>query len=708
MTPEQPVRFGDFILCPVNQQLQTTVQTITLEPKVYSVLCYLMTHHQRFVSLEELHQQVWAGRVVSDTAVRRTISKLRAALQDQAETPRYIQSAAKRGYRWLAQVEPVAAPSSIEPAVETPLAPANTISVTSVTSVATVEEIDSPSISARATVKPWWLALPLVVLVGILGWLMFPETEPNWQRFEPLPSIEGEKLALAISPDRTAIVYSSNSMNHAGQELYWHHLESGRTRQLTSGNHQIMWVEYHHDGQSLFYHDYQQGEYQLFRRPISANGEWLGPAEALLSPQPRMFQLTSIPGTDQLLLSVGQPDSMQIQQLDLNSGQLQPVTHAVTGNTMDYLFAVSADNSMLAYLRTVKAQPQLLMIVQRETGRILRQQVYPGAVYRIHFADDENLLLLDEQVLQLMHWPTGALQVLDHNQADGLAGLSRALVRVSEHDWLQSRIVGLTAGRRYQVGPVGDLSNRTLVKSNGQAHAMFFTAEPDHYLVLQRHHTFSRLLLQQADGQSQTLLDVDDLDLVIQAVHPDGERVLLFLHGRPHLFNIPDGRLTALPVSSQLWQNALFDASGEAVILNFTENGIPQSWRFQLDTMHTDLLHQGEPVVAALSAEDFIVVQDNQHFARIRRGQMELLPLRISQQFAGSIHLRQNRLFLGETDLKHTWIYRYDLTTGELHQWQADRRQVLQRFDLNQDGTQWLLRHVPRVDTQIFPAQSRF
>ncbi|MEE2024388.1 winged helix-turn-helix domain-containing protein [Alkalimonas mucilaginosa] len=705
MMPEQPVRFGDFILCPVNQQLQTTEQNITLEPKVYSVLCYLMTHHQRFVSLEELHQQVWAGRVVSDTAVRRTISKLRAALQDQAETPKYIQSAARRGYRWLAEVEPVATTSSIKPAREPSLTPAHTISDTS---VAAAEEMDSPTISARKTLKPWWLAMPLVLLAGLLGWLMFPETEPTWQRLDPLPTIEGEKLALAISPDRNAIVYSSNSMNHAGQELYWHHLESGRTRQLTSGNHQIMWAEYHHDGQSLFYHDYQQGLYQLYRRPISSSGEWLGPAEALLPPQPRMLQLTSIPGTDKLLLSMGQSDAMQIKQLDLISGELQPLTHAVIGNSSDYPFALSADNSMLAYIRTAKAQPHLLTVVQRETGRVLHQQVYPDIAFRLKFYDDEHLLILDDKALTLMHWPSGASQMIESNQEQGGPGLSRFLVRVSEQDWLQSRIVGNVQGFLHQFGPIGDLSNRAIVASLAPGATMYLTATPGQYLMVQRQAALSRLVLQQPDGQSLTLLDVEDANLMIQAVHPDGEQVVLFLHGRPHLFRIPEGQLTALSVRPQLWQSARFEGSGQAVILTYIENAAPVTVRYQLDNGQITPMHQGERVVASLSANDFIVLRDDQHFARVRYGKTELLPIQTRQQFVGSIHLRQNMLFWGETDLKNTWIYRYDLTSGELQQWQADRRQMLQYFDISPDATQWLLRHVPRIDTQIFPAQSRF
>lgn len=123
MEIKEKLQLGDYVLCPVNRHLLWGNKEIALEPKVYDVLCYLLQHYDRFVSLDELHQQVWAGRIVSDTAVRRTISKLRVALDDQAEPARYIQSAAKRGYRWIMTPQAVSAvtPQS-QAATTTPLA----------------------------------------------------------------------------------------------------------------------------------------------------------------------------------------------------------------------------------------------------------------------------------------------------------------------------------------------------------------------------------------------------------------------------------------------------------------------------------------------------------------------------------------------------------------------------------------------------------
>ncbi|CAM5224098.1 winged helix-turn-helix domain-containing protein [Alishewanella longhuensis] len=83
MIPSNRLKLGEYVLCPLNQQLEYAEQRIPLEPKVYEVLCYLLAHQQRFVSLEELHKEVWQGRVVSDTAG--AMQKLRAALNDSVK-----------------------------------------------------------------------------------------------------------------------------------------------------------------------------------------------------------------------------------------------------------------------------------------------------------------------------------------------------------------------------------------------------------------------------------------------------------------------------------------------------------------------------------------------------------------------------------------------------------------------------------------------
>jgi transcriptional activator of cad operon len=76
-----------------------------VEPKVMDLLCLLAEHPGRVLSRERIMDALWPGLVVGDDALARTLSKLRQALGDDAKSPRYIETIAKRGYRLLAEVE---------------------------------------------------------------------------------------------------------------------------------------------------------------------------------------------------------------------------------------------------------------------------------------------------------------------------------------------------------------------------------------------------------------------------------------------------------------------------------------------------------------------------------------------------------------------------------------------------------------------------
>jgi DNA-binding winged helix-turn-helix (wHTH) protein len=98
--------FGDYYL-DVERRLLLDQHNneIEIEDKALDVLLYLISARDRYVSLQELHDQVWAGRIVSDSAVRQTIAKLRKVLSDQAEQPTFIKSVAKKGYRFISSVD---------------------------------------------------------------------------------------------------------------------------------------------------------------------------------------------------------------------------------------------------------------------------------------------------------------------------------------------------------------------------------------------------------------------------------------------------------------------------------------------------------------------------------------------------------------------------------------------------------------------------
>src|SRR6266487_5386478 len=98
-------RFDRFRLDPDHACLWCEAQAMALPPKAFAVLRYLVTHPDRLVPKDELLDAVWPETAVSDAVVRVAIGALRKVLGDTAQTPRFIATVPRRGYRFLAPVE---------------------------------------------------------------------------------------------------------------------------------------------------------------------------------------------------------------------------------------------------------------------------------------------------------------------------------------------------------------------------------------------------------------------------------------------------------------------------------------------------------------------------------------------------------------------------------------------------------------------------
>ncbi len=120
MTPESHFLFPPFHLDLVNQQLWRGAQLVRLRPKAFAVLRYLVTHAQRLVTQEELLRAVWSDTVVSEGLLRTYIRELRAALEDEAQSPRFIETVHGRGYRFIGQVVSSQYPVASSPSLSVP------------------------------------------------------------------------------------------------------------------------------------------------------------------------------------------------------------------------------------------------------------------------------------------------------------------------------------------------------------------------------------------------------------------------------------------------------------------------------------------------------------------------------------------------------------------------------------------------------------
>ncbi len=80
-------------------------QELHLRQKTFQVLVYLLEHHDRLVTKEELLEQVWRETAVTDDVLVQSVMDIRKALGDDPHRPRFVRTIPKVGYRFVGSVE---------------------------------------------------------------------------------------------------------------------------------------------------------------------------------------------------------------------------------------------------------------------------------------------------------------------------------------------------------------------------------------------------------------------------------------------------------------------------------------------------------------------------------------------------------------------------------------------------------------------------
>ena len=98
-------RFDDVEVREHEFSLVKAGEVLTVEPKAFRTLLFLLRNPQRLISKEELLNAVWGDTAVGDGSLTRSIFLLRRLLGDDTREPRYIETVATVGYRFVCKVE---------------------------------------------------------------------------------------------------------------------------------------------------------------------------------------------------------------------------------------------------------------------------------------------------------------------------------------------------------------------------------------------------------------------------------------------------------------------------------------------------------------------------------------------------------------------------------------------------------------------------
>ena len=179
-TAHSRIRFGVFELDLQTGELRKSGFLLHLPPQPFKVLALLVSHPAQLVTREEMRDQIWGTDTFVDFehGLNAAIKTIRDTLGDDPETPRYIETLPRRGYRFVASVDSI---------------PAGTESQLPIRPAESSQQAASGAEAARESSPFRWAAIggAAIAAIGLVvgGWLLY------WRRAHG--RIQGETIVLA-------------------------------------------------------------------------------------------------------------------------------------------------------------------------------------------------------------------------------------------------------------------------------------------------------------------------------------------------------------------------------------------------------------------------------------------------------------------------------------------------------------------------------
>jgi Tol biopolymer transport system component/DNA-binding winged helix-turn-helix (wHTH) protein len=237
-TPPRVVRFGLFEADLRTGELRKGGVKLKFSGQPFQVLAILLERPGEVVTREELQKRLWPDTFVDvERNLNTAVNKTREALGDSAETPRFVETLPRRGYRFVAAIEPSSQP-------------------------ATVVEPESPPRTQRANFN---IALGLFAIAGIVAAIVFtyrrpsPHSPPESGGLNAIPftALPGEENPPAFSPDGSRIAFAWNgdpASGGKGFDLYVKAIGSETLLQLTHHPSESIRAAWSPDGTQIVFH----------------------------------------------------------------------------------------------------------------------------------------------------------------------------------------------------------------------------------------------------------------------------------------------------------------------------------------------------------------------------------------------------------------------------------------------------------------------
>jgi len=391
----QRVRFGAFAADLASRELFCNGERVRLPNQSFVVLAVLLSRAGQLVTRDELRQQVWPdNRVVEfEQGLNAVVNRLREALGDSAETPKYIETLPRRGYRFIGLLETVAPNARIESS-------GVAASETGCDNAASPTVDPAPTRQSRRSLLMASLVVLSAAIVGTAALFIYRgRAAVGNEHAPPVPftSLVGQEVAPSFSPDGSQIVFAWNGeADHANLfDLYIKGIDSERALRVTHHPADALSAAWAPDGAKIAFARTARGASGIFMVPAPGGAE-----RRLVDAQfgdPAFMQLSWSPDARQLAYAALDGEgSYTIRLLQLDTLESKPLRTG--GDCRDAaLPTFSRDGRQLAFVCSSSVAVYSVYVTDpsSQPPRLLASMLGNPRGLRWSF-DGERLLLVNE------------------------------------------------------------------------------------------------------------------------------------------------------------------------------------------------------------------------------------------------------------------------------------------------------------------------
>jgi DNA-binding winged helix-turn-helix (wHTH) protein len=364
-------------------------QVIVLEPKVLEVLLYFIDNNEHYISMQELHENLWQGRIVSDAAVRRIISKLRILFGDDHKNPNYIKSLPKKGYKLICKVQ-------TKPSDSKEL-PKNSIVDNSNNAPQATNQNQSKLHLFTKNRKVFVIILSaIIIFIATVIYYQSVIVKSEKLLVETIKSLPGNKLAIAQSIDKQYLAFSGEIDEYTGNQIYLKKSNKLGFEPITKKTHLPVGLVFSSDKHFLFYADLKEGNSSVKQIDITnksyetltlVDGFYLI-ADVFISNDKNIIYFSALKSSE----SPG-----FIYQYNFKTQQIIQFTSSSQASTLDVSGELSPNGEHMLVLQREKfSKKNSFRIINMKTNNIEFRYQQNVGIYDVKWLDNERVLFVDD------------------------------------------------------------------------------------------------------------------------------------------------------------------------------------------------------------------------------------------------------------------------------------------------------------------------